>query len=79
MILDWTNIPEQAMPNFKGGEGVTYARMFFDGKNRIMLGRLPAGSIGSVGSIVRNTLVNSPMVSGENTIARPFTPSDTAS
>ena len=44
MILDWTNIPEQAMPNFKGGEGVTYARMFFDGKNRIMLGRLPAGS-----------------------------------
>lgn len=44
MILDWTNIPEQTMPNFKGGEGVTYARMFFDGKNRIMLGRLPVGS-----------------------------------
>ena len=44
MILDWTNIPEQAMPNFKGGEGITYARMFFDGKNRIMMGRLPVGS-----------------------------------
>lgn len=44
MILDWTNIPEQAMQGFKGGEGTTYARMFFDGQNRIMLGRLPAGS-----------------------------------
>lgn len=44
MILDLMNTPEQAMPNFKGGEGVTYARMFFDGQNRIMLGRLPQGS-----------------------------------
>lgn len=44
MILDLMNTPEQAMPNFKGGEGITYARMFFDGQNRIMLGRLPAGS-----------------------------------
>lgn len=44
MILDLMNTPEQAMPNFKGGEGITYARMFFDGQNRIMLGRLPVGS-----------------------------------
>ena len=44
MILDLTNMPEQAQPNFKGGEGVTYTRMFFDGMNRVMLGRLPAGS-----------------------------------
>ncbi len=44
MILDLPNMPETAMPNFKGGEGVTYARMFFDGQNRVMLGRLPAGS-----------------------------------
>ncbi len=44
MILDLMNIPEQAMPNFKGGEGITYARMFFDGQNRIMLGRLPVDS-----------------------------------
>ena len=44
MILDLMNIPEQAIPNFKGGEGTAYVRMFFDGLNRVMLGRLPAGS-----------------------------------
>ena len=44
MILDLMNAPEQAMPNFKGGEGITYARMFFDGQNRIMLGRRPVGA-----------------------------------
>lgn len=44
MILDLMNTPEQAMPHFKGGEGVAYTRMFFDGMNRVMLGRLPAGS-----------------------------------
>ena len=44
MILDLMNVPEQAMEHFKGGQGVTYARMFFDGQNRIMLGRLPAGA-----------------------------------
>lgn len=44
MILDLMNVPEQAMPNFKGGEGITYARMFFDGQNSIMLGRLPVGA-----------------------------------
>ena len=44
MILDLPNIPEQAMPNFKGGEGTAWVRMFFDGQNRIMLGRLPAGA-----------------------------------
>ena len=44
MILDLMKTPEQAMPNFKGGEGITYARLFFDGQNRIMLGRLPVGA-----------------------------------
>ena len=44
MILDLPKIPEQAMPNFKGGEGTAWVRMFFDGQNRIMLGRLPAGA-----------------------------------
>ena len=34
-------------PGFKGGEGVTHARMFADGRNRIMRGRLEPGcSIG---------------------------------
>ena len=44
MILDLPNTPEQAMPNFKGGEGTAWVHMFFDGQNRIMLGRLPAGA-----------------------------------
>ncbi|MBQ8201753.1 MAG: cupin domain-containing protein [Clostridia bacterium] len=44
MVIDLMNTPETAMPNFKGGEGVAYARMFFDGQNRMMLGRLPVGS-----------------------------------
>ena len=47
MVIDWTEIPEQAMPQFKGGDGITWARMQFDGQNRIMLGRLQPGcSIG---------------------------------
>ena len=47
MILDWTNIPEQAMPNFKGGEGVAWVRMFNDGLNRILMLRiLPGSSVG---------------------------------
>ncbi|MFQ9915981.1 MAG: hypothetical protein ACLRWQ_05885 [Flavonifractor plautii] len=38
---------ETAIPGFKGGEGVTHARMFADGCNRIMRGRLEPGcSIG---------------------------------
>ena len=44
MILDMMNLEEQALPNFKGGEGVAYARMHVDGLNRIMLVRLPHGA-----------------------------------
>lgn len=44
MIIDMPNVEEQALANFKGGEGVTYARMFFDGMNRILKIRLPIGS-----------------------------------
>ena len=44
MTINWNEIPETAMEHFKGGEGTTYARMFFDGKVRVMLGRLPAGA-----------------------------------
>ena len=47
MILDWNEIPEQAMTNFKGGEGITWVRMQFDGQNRILKGRIQPGcSIG---------------------------------
>ena len=47
MIIDFPNTPEQRLPNFKGGEKEYIARMFFDGQNRIMYGRLePGASIG---------------------------------
>lgn len=47
MILDLMNIPEQAAPQFKGGEGTVHIRAHADGLNRIMLVRIPAGcSIG---------------------------------
>lgn len=44
MVLDLERMEETANEHFKGGEGIAYTRMFFDGKNRVMLGRLPAGS-----------------------------------
>lgn len=47
MIIDLCNIEENAIPHFKGGEKETHARMYFDGTNRIMQGRLePGASIG---------------------------------
>lgn len=47
MIIDFKNIEEASLPNFKGGEKSLEARMFFDGKNRIFTARLqPGASIG---------------------------------
>ena len=47
MKVEFGAIEETAIPGFKGGEGVTHARMFADGRNRIMRGRLEPGcSIG---------------------------------
>lgn len=47
MIVDFKNIEEQNLENFKGGEKALAARMYFDGKVRIMKGRLvPGASIG---------------------------------
>ena len=47
MKVEFGAMEETAIPGFKGGEGVTHARMFADGRNRIMRGRLePGGSIG---------------------------------
>lgn len=43
MILDYTTMPVQDIPNFKGGEGAAHAQMQFDGLNRIMRGRLGKG------------------------------------
>ena len=47
MKVEFGAMEETAIPGFKGGEGVTHARMFADGCNRIMRGRLEPGcSIG---------------------------------
>ena len=44
MTINWAEIPE---PNFKGGEGIAWVRMYFDGQNRMLMGRiLPGSSIG---------------------------------
>ncbi len=40
MKVEFGAMEETAIPGFKGGEGVTHARMFADGRNRIMRGRL---------------------------------------
>lgn len=47
MLIDFYSIEEQCIPHFKGGEKETFAKMYYDGLNRIMKGRLlPGASIG---------------------------------
>lgn len=47
MVIDFNKMEEVANPQFKGGEGDTMFRTFYDGKNKIMRGRLDPGcSIG---------------------------------
>ena len=43
MVIDFSNIELSVMPHFKGGEGDTKSRIFFDGMNKIMLGCLEPG------------------------------------
>lgn len=46
-MINFNNIPEKLIPNFKGGEGITAAHMFVDDKNKIMrLTLAPSASIG---------------------------------
>ncbi len=44
MLLNFDNISETVNPRFKGGEGDFISRMYNDGFNKIMLGRLPVGA-----------------------------------
>ena len=47
MILDFKNMEETVIPNFKGGEKQIAAKMYVDEKNRIMLSRLiPGATVG---------------------------------
>ncbi|MBP5548301.1 MAG: cupin domain-containing protein [Bacteroidales bacterium] len=43
MIIDFEKIQQDVIPHFKGGEGETKNRMFFDGTNKIMHGTLEPG------------------------------------
>ncbi len=44
MIIDLKNEKATVFPNFKGGEKSLSAKMFFDGKNRILYGVLESGA-----------------------------------
>lgn len=47
MIIDFENIAEQTLENFKGGEKSTVAKMYVDDLHRIMMLKLvPGASIG---------------------------------
>ena len=44
MILSFAQMEETPMPQFKGGEKTTFARMYTDAHNRIMRSRLEPGA-----------------------------------
>ena len=44
MINDFNQAEWKENPGFKGGEGVFYNKMFTDGVNKMMQGKLPAGA-----------------------------------
>ena len=44
MIIDFDNLEETRIPQFRGGEGDTIARMHVDKLGKIMYGRLEPGS-----------------------------------
>lgn len=48
MVISFTEMEEKALPNFKGGEKQYDVKMFVEGNNKIMQGRLvPGASIGT--------------------------------
>lgn len=44
MIINFGKIDEQVLPNFKGGDKEAALRIFDDGRNRIMRGRLTSSA-----------------------------------
>ena len=44
MIIDFKNMEEQILPNFKGGEKAYAVKKFTDNRNMIMHGRLESGA-----------------------------------
>ncbi len=53
MRIDFSEISETVLSKFKGGEKEMLARMYLDGENRILLGRLAPGA--SIGTHVHDT------------------------
>lgn len=52
-MIDFNKINEVSIPKFNGGEGVTKANMFMDGKCKIMKSTLVKGS--SIGQHIHST------------------------
>ena len=44
MINDYNQMEWTENPGFKGGEGIFYNKMFTDGVNKMMQGKLPSGA-----------------------------------
>lgn len=44
MVIDFNNIEEQVLHNFKGGEGQLNTRNYVDSENKIMFSRLAPGA-----------------------------------
>lgn len=44
MVIDYNEIREQSLENFKGGEKTFNVKMFTDDNNKIMRGRLESGA-----------------------------------
>ncbi len=44
MLVDFSEINKVAIFNLNGGEGIVSAKMFMEGKNKIMESRLPVGT-----------------------------------
>ncbi len=62
MKIDFNTIQESVHPNFKGGEKELAARMYFDGKNRIMKARLESGA--SIGMHVHDSSCEVMIITG---------------
>lgn len=67
MIIDFKNIPEEERPHFQGGEQSYFARMYADGQNKIMNGRLePGASIGLHTHVTNSEMIY--VLSGTGTV-----------
>ncbi len=43
-MIDFHTLSETVLPQFNGGEGTFFAKIFNDGTNKILRGRLPKGA-----------------------------------